>query len=130
MLANAGKGLEIRESAESDVYFAGRATEFVSADAIEEIRRQFFSVDKFFEGEMGIDAGRNDIGVNFFSVFQGDAGDPIVFYDDVVDWSVGADFDAKFACRGSDGVGDRAGATTTEAPGAEGAIDFAHVMVQ
>lgn len=40
------------------------------------------------------------------------------------------DLDAEFARGGSDGIGDGARATAAEAPGAEGAVDFAHVVME
>src|SRR6267143_1139739 len=41
-----------------------------------------------------------------------------------------AGFHAEFARGGGDGVADGAGAAAAESPGPEGAVDFAHVMVQ
>ena len=40
------------------------------------------------------------------------------------------DLDSELARRIGDGVGDRAGAAAGKAPGAEGAVDLAHVVVQ
>ena len=41
-----------------------------------------------------------------------------------------ADFDAGFDGGGADGIGDGAGAAAAETPGAESAVNFAHVMVE
>src|SRR6266436_1541873 len=79
---------------------------------------------------MRIDAGGNDASGNFFTRFEGDAGGAAVFDEDFVDGGLRADFHAEFAGGGGDGVADGAGAATAEAPGAEGAVDFAHVVMK
>src|SRR6266403_1345365 len=79
---------------------------------------------------MRIDAGRNDVGGNFFTRFEGDAGGAAVFDEDFLDGGWRADFHAEFARGGGDGVADGACAAAAESPGPEGAVDFAHVMVQ
>src|SRR5260370_9594649 len=79
---------------------------------------------------MGIDAGGKESGGNFFTRFEGNAGGAGGFDGGFLDGGLRADFHAEFARGGGDGVADGAGAAAAESPGAEGAVDFAHVMVQ
>ena len=79
---------------------------------------------------MGIDAGGDDVAANFLAGLEDHAGGAAIFVEDFPDRSIGADFDAEFAGSGSDGVGDLAGAAAAETPGAEGAVDFAHVVME
>ena len=51
----AGDRFEFGERVEGDVYFAGRAAEFVAADAFEKISGSSGRLQEFFEGEI---AGR------------------------------------------------------------------------
>src|SRR5947207_2675023 len=79
---------------------------------------------------MRVDAGGDDGGGDFFTGLERDSRGASVFYDDAVDGGLRTNFHAGFACSGCNGVGNGAGAASAESPGAEGAIDFAHVMVQ
>src|SRR5258707_352773 len=79
---------------------------------------------------MRIDAGGNDAGGNFFTRFEGDAGGAAVFDEDFLDGGLRAGFHAEFAGGGGDGVADGAGAAAAESPGPEGAVDFAHVVME
>src|SRR4029077_16823314 len=86
--------------------------------------------EKFLEGEMGVDAGGDDAGGDFFTGFENDAGGAAILDENFIYGGLRADFHAELAGRGGDSIADGAGATATEAPGAEGAVDLAHVMVQ
>ena len=79
---------------------------------------------------VGTDAGGDNVATDFFARLEDDAGGAAVPIDDFCDGGIGADFDAEFACGGPDGVGDCAGAAAAEAPRAECAINFAHVVMQ
>jgi len=85
MRALTGKRLEVGEGVESEIDFAGGAAEFVAADAFEEISGEIAGLDKFFEGEMRVDAGGDYVGGDFFAGFQCDSGCAAVFDDDFVD---------------------------------------------
>ena len=67
MSAGAGQAFEIGKGVEREIYFAGRAAVFVTTDAFEKISGQLAGVEKPFECEMGIDAGRDDVGGDFFT---------------------------------------------------------------
>ncbi len=121
---------EFGETVEREVHFAGGAAIFVAANAFEEIAGQIAGLHKFFERQMRIDAGGDDGGGDFFAGFQDDAGCAAVLDEDSVDRRLRADFDAGFAGRCADGVRNGAGAAAAESPGAEGAVDFAHVVMQ
>src|ERR1700676_1215071 len=130
MRIGAGETLEIGKRVEGKIDFAGRAAKFVSTYAFEKIAGQFARLKKLFEGEMGVDAGRDNIGRKFLAGLQGNACSAAVLYQDFADGSLGTDFDAGFAGGISYGVGDRAGTSPAEAPGAERAVDFAHVVME
>src|SRR5207249_3846965 len=130
MGARPGKALEIGKRIEREIDFAGRAAKFVTADAFEKICGQFVRFEKFLEGEVGIDAGRDDVGGEFFTLLKGNAANSAVLCENLAHGCFGADFDAAFASGARDGLGDRARAAAAEAPGAERAVDFAHVVVK
>ena len=77
-----------------------------------------------------VDAGGNDVGVNFVAVAEDDALGFAFFHNDSCGRSLRADFDSCFAGRIGDGVRDRAGAAARESPGAESAVDFSHVVME
>src|SRR5260370_5202434 len=62
MRAGGGETFEIGKRVEREIDFAGGAAKFVAADAFEKIGWQFAGIEKFLEGDMGVDAGRNDVG--------------------------------------------------------------------
>jgi len=128
--ANSRQSFEIGERAESDIDFAGRAAEFVALDAFDEIGGEVLGFHKGKKRVMGIDAGGDDVAADFFAGLEGDACGAAVLVENFCDGGVGANFDAQFACGGGDRVGDRASATAAEAPRAECAVDFAHVMME
>ena len=66
-----GMALEIGEAVERKIHFAGGSAIFVASNAVEKIAGQFAGLQKFFEREMRIDAGRNDVGGYFFARFAG-----------------------------------------------------------
>src|SRR4051795_2019203 len=79
---------------------------------------------------MRINAGGDDAGRKFLSGFQRHASCAAIFYYDFVDGRLRADLDAGLACSCTDGIGNRSGATSTEAPGAERAVNLAHIVMQ
>src|ERR1700731_4411275 len=79
---------------------------------------------------MRIDTGRDHAGGNFFAGFEGDTGCAAIFDENFVDGGLRADLHTKFTGRGGNSIADGAGATAAEAPGAEGSIDFAHIVMQ
>src|SRR5216683_2990304 len=120
MRALAGHGLEIGERIERKIDFARGAAEFVAADAFEKVGGELAGIDEFFESEMRVDTGGDYAGGDFFAGFD----------ENFVDGGLRADFRAEFAGGGSDGVADGAGAAPAETPRAEGAVDFAHVVME
>src|SRR5579859_1927523 len=130
MSAGAGQTLEIGEGIEREIHFAGRAAEFVAADAFEKIIGEFAGIEKFFESEMRIDAGRDDIGENFFAALQGHTASAAILDENFRNTRLRANFDASFARGVRDGVGDGSRSAAAETPGAERAVDFSHVVMQ
>src|SRR2546426_2814813 len=130
MRAGAGKTLEIGKGVEREIDLAGRTTKFVTADAFEKIGREFAGFEKFFEGEVRVDAGRDDVGGELFAILKGDAASAAVLGENFAHGSFGADFNAGFAGSIGDGVGNSAGPAAAEAPGAEGAVNFTHVVME
>src|SRR3989442_13880855 len=130
MRAGAREAFEIGKRVEGEIDFAGGAAKFVAADAFEEIAGQFAGFEKFFEGEVRIDAGGNDVSGELFTILKGDAASAAVLDEDFADRRFGADFNAGFAGSIGDGVGNSAGPAAAETPGAEGAVNFTHVVME
>src|SRR5580692_12620322 len=130
MIARAGEAGEIRQAVESEIYFAGGTAIFVAAHVFWKIARKLAGFDEFQEREIGIDARRDNAGMNFFAAFEDYALRDAIFYENFRDCHFLTDFDAGFEGGAGDGVGNGAGAAAAETPGAEGAINFAHVMME
>ena len=121
---------EVGQRVEREVHFARRAAEFVALHFLTEIVGQVLGVDHLQERQVGIDARRNDGRVVLVAAGRRYADRLAVFDQDLRNRYLGLDFDASFARRVGDGVGDRAGAAARETPGAKCAVDLAHVVVQ
>jgi len=101
MRARPWEALEIGKSVEREIDFAGRAAEFVTANALEKITGQFVWFKKFFEGEMRVDTGEDGLRGELFSILKGNAAGAAVLGEDLADGRLGADFDPGFAgCMG------------------------------
>src|SRR6266851_3046014 len=79
---------------------------------------------------MGVHARRDDGGADFVAVFENDSGGAALMEKNSCDSGFRADFSAGFARGAGNGVGDGTGAAAAEAPGAEGAVNLAHVVVE
>ena len=79
---------------------------------------------------MRIDAGRDNVGGYFFAALQSDTAGAAVLDEDFRDARLGANLHARFARGIGNGIRDRARAAAAEAPRAERAINFAHVVMQ
>src|SRR5258708_3082873 len=130
MRARAGETFEIGKRVERQIDFAGRAAKFVAADAFEKIGREFAGIEKLFESEVRVDAGRDDVGGEFSTILKSDAASAAVLDQNFDDRSFGANFDASFTGSIGDGVRDGARTAAAESPGTERAVDFAHVVVE
>ena len=127
---DAGHAFEVRETIERHVYFAGRAAILEAVDVFEKVGGKMLGFDELVEGEPGIDARGNCVGVDFVAVGEDDAFGFAIFDDDFRDGGLGADLDSGFAGCVGDGVGNCASAAAGEAPGAECAVDFSHVVME
>src|ERR1700690_217145 len=130
MAADARQAGEIWQAIEREIYFARGAAVFVAANVFQEIRREIARVHHFQKGEIWIYARGNHRSANFFAAIQDYAFGPPILDQNFRDDSFGANFYAGFARRVGDGIGDCAGAAAAKAPGAEGPVDFAHVMME
>jgi hypothetical protein len=79
---------------------------------------------------MRVDAGGDDLSGKFFAVLKGNAASAAILDEDFSYGSFGADFDSCFAGSVGDGVRNCSRAAAAEAPGAECAVDFAHVVME
>ena len=95
MSAWPGYGLEIRQRVERQVHLAGRAAILVAIHVFQKFRGQCARLKKFRKGQPGIDARRNDVGINLVAVGQHHAFGFAVLHDDLRDGGLGADFGAK-----------------------------------
>jgi hypothetical protein len=60
------EAFEIGKRVEGEIDFSGRAAKFVAAYTFEKISGKLGGFEKFFEREMWIDAGRDDVGGKLF----------------------------------------------------------------
>ena len=87
-------------------------------------------LDHLGKREPRIDAGRNNVGVNFVAVREHNAGGASVLDDDFGNRSFGANFNSGLASGVGNRVRDGAGAAARESPGTERAVNLAHVVMQ
>src|SRR5580704_7277206 len=130
MRARSGETFEIGKCFECQIDLAGRAAEFVAAHTFEKISGELAGLEKFFEREMRINAGGDDVGEEFFAALENYSGRAAVFYQNFSDGRFRSNLNAGFARGVGDGVRNGARAAAAESPGAEGPVNFAHVMVK
>ncbi len=128
--AFAGHALEVRQAVEREIHFAGGAAVLVAANLFQEVVGDVAGLDEVDEGVLRVDAGGNDVGVNFVAVAEDDALRFAFLDDDLCGRCLRADFDSCFAGRVGNGIRDRTRAAARESPGTEGAVDFAHVVME
>ena len=104
MSARTGQAFEIGKRVECEIDFSGRAAKFVAADAFQEIGGQFAGFEEFFEGEMRVDAGGNNVGGEFFAILKGNAAGAAVLGENFADRRFGANLNASFAGGVGNGV--------------------------
>src|SRR5271163_2793182 len=92
------------ESVESEIHFSRGAAIFVTADFFEEFAGKIARLDELQESEIGIYAGRNGGGVNFFAIFKDHTVGSSVLQQDFRNWSLEADFYARLARCIADGI--------------------------
>ena len=99
-----GQAREVGKAIERDVHFAGRAAILVTLHVFEEVGGQIALFHEFQECEIGIDAGRNHVRIDFLAAVEDDAVGDTVLDEDFLNSGVHADFDAGFARGIADGV--------------------------
>ncbi len=100
------------------------------ADLGEEVFGEVFRFNELQEGALGVGGGDDHAGVKLVSVFEGDPGGAAIPDDDLFDRGIDADFHPQGAGGVGDGGRHAAGLVFGKAPGAEGAVNFAHVVVE
>src|ERR1700675_1405900 len=121
MSAFARHALEVWEAVKGKGHFAGRTAALVAARFVEEVVGDVAGLDEVDEGVFGIDAGRDDVGVDLIAVAEHYALRLAVLDEDFRSGGFGANLDACFASCVGDGVGDCARTAAGKAPGAESA---------
>src|ERR1700733_12627353 len=104
MTSSAGKRFEFGQAVEREIYFARRAAIFEAANFLEELAGKLARIHELQEGEIGIEARRNDGGANFLAGIENDAFGTAVFDENSRDLHFGANFGAGFACCLPDGI--------------------------
>ena len=130
MLALAGQAGEVRQAVDRHVDLAGAAAELEAADLLLEVGGERAGLEEVQERDLGVGRGEHDGRLDLLAALQQDAGGAAVAGDDLPDRGLGADLGAQGLRGAGDRVGDAAGAALGDAPGAEGAVDLAHVVVQ
>jgi hypothetical protein len=128
----AGPGGEIGQFRERQVELARRAAHAEILDGLDEIIGEIFRVDELQEGPLGIGRREDDFGIEFLAALERDtrAARPRTLDDDLRNRTIDPDLGPQRSCRVGDGAADPAGAALGETPGAEGAVDLAHVVMQ
>ena len=121
---------ELRQLRERDVHLARRAAHPEVADRLRELVGKVLRVDELQEAALGIGGRHHDLRVQLVAVLERHAGRAAAVHDHLLDGGAGADLDAERARGARDRRADAAGAVLREAPGAERAVDLAHVVVQ
>ena len=130
MLALAGQGGEVRQRVEGHVDLARRAAELEAAHLRREVVVDRAGLHEVDEGAAHVDRGQDRVGLELLAGFEDDAGRAPAPGADVGDRRFRADLHAiRPRCTG-DRVRDAARAALRDAPGAEGAVDLAHVVVE
>ena len=99
-------------------------------DVLDELVRQLARLDEAQEGQARIDAGRDDARADLVAVLQDDAVRLVAADEDSLDLRLRADLDTGGARRAGDRIRDRSGAAARQSPGAERAVDLAHVVME
>ena len=125
-----GRQVKSGKRVEREVDLARRPAELVAPDVGDELVGQVLGADHVQEGEVRVDARRDDLARQVVAILEHDADRGPVLDDDLRDARPGADFGAGLARRAGDGVRDRAGPAAREPPRSERAVDLAHVVMQ
>src|SRR5439155_16483503 len=96
-----GKG---RQAAKGEVDFGDGAVGTNIADAQGEGRIELRGIQELEEGALGVDAGNNSSGTNFFAVGENNGSDAAILDADVRDFGLRADFGAGLTRRFGEGV--------------------------
>ena len=125
-----GERREARQAVEGDVELAGGAAGLEGAHPLQEWLGQLLVLDAGKEGALHVHVGDDAGGVDLLAVVEDDAGGAAVPDADALDAAAGADLAARGAEGGGERLGDRAHPAAGEAPGADVAVDVAHVVVE
>ena len=103
---------EIREGVEREKNAGDDAARTVVAHLLKKTGREMDGFEEMEEGALGVGAGNDGLGGDFFAGRESDAGDGAVFDQDARDFGVGANFGAGVFGGGSEGVRESARAST------------------
>src|SRR5215467_4293485 len=130
MSARAGHALEVRQGVEREIHLSRGTTELVAADILDELAGQISPVDEFEECEPGVNAGRNHAGIDFIAILESYANRAAVLDNDPSNRGLLTDFDSCLDRGFGDGIRNSARPAPGKSPGAKGAIDLAHVVME
>ena len=121
---------EFRHRIQRDVDLAGRAPDLEVLHPAQERIRQFLFLDQFQEGALHIGVGDDEPAMNLLAAGQHHAHRPASLDQYALDLGAGADGAAGSLEGSGERLGDGPHAAARIAPGADRAVDLAHVMVQ
>ena len=121
---------EVGQLAQGDVDLARRAARAEVLDRGDKFIGEMFRLDELQEGALRVGGGHHNFGIEFVAVFEGDTHRASVFDLDLLHACVDSDLHPKRFRRVQDGAADSAGAVLGKTPGAERAVDFAHVVME
>ena len=130
VLALAGQAGEVREPVHGQVDLARRATELEPPDLLLERRIERAGLEQAQEGQPRIERAQDRGRLDLLAAFEDDAGRAAALHDHPRDGRLHADLRPERLRRAADRVADPAGPALGDAPGAERAVDLAHVVVE
>ena len=130
MLAFAGQAGEVGQPVDRQVDLARRAAELEAADVFLEFGVERPGLHEAEERPAGVHRREDVAGLDLLAVLEGHAGRPAVLDDDPRDRGLGPDLGTERPRGGGDRVRHAARPALRDAPGAERAVDLAHVVVE
>src|SRR6185436_6348537 len=126
-LRQAGEAWQL---AEREVYLSRGSPEAIAPDRRDEVRRQVLFSHHLEKRAPRIRIGDDTSRADLFAVLQHDASSATAFDEDLRNRCLGADLRTEGPRRAGDCLAQRAVAAFRETPGAEYAIELAHVVMQ
>ncbi len=125
-----GQRREVGQRIERKIHLGRRSAELVPTNVRGEVVGQHAGIEKSLEGESGVNARGHDGPADLVAVFEDDPLGAIAADMNAANRRLRPDLDASGEGGAGNRVRDGTGSAAGQSPRAEGAVDFAHVVVQ